>query len=91
MKMTVDLWIEDGEQRMALIDTEAGTVLHLWRLDKLSPTQSQKVTPKCLGCPHRPSVQSFIKRLFHSTFKVNAVAEFAAMAEQDCCTGRCNR
>lgn len=90
MKMTVDLWVENGEQCMALIDIEAGTVLHQWRLDKLPPTQHRQLTP-CLTCQNRSSVQFFIKRLFHSAFKANAAAEFATMAEQNSCKSKCRR
>ena len=90
MNMTIDLWEEDGEQRMALIDAEAGTVLHQWRLDKIPPTQHRQLTP-CLACRYRPTVQFIIKRLFHSAFKANAAMEYAQMTATMSCKGRCNR
>ncbi len=54
MSHAIHAWLERGEPRLGIIDTDTGRIRQLWRLSRLEPEPAQQapVTPVHNGTQH---------------------------------------
>jgi hypothetical protein len=69
MKFTMDIWMEGGETRLGLINTETGDIMHLWQLNKIPQSMGSSIPTRCLLCKSRANIQHFVRKLFLFSLK----------------------